>query len=152
MVSYGSDIVRCGITYPEVRVDANLSSDYSAIRSAMARIGSRPIQGHTHIGEGIDTGLGVLRGRSARRFAVKTMVVMTDGLQNGGTPAIDAARRARRLEITIHTITFGSGANQADMQQVAATTGGRHFHAPSPAELERVFKEIAHTLPVLTTE
>ena len=152
MVSYGSDIVRCGITYPEVRVDANLSSDYSAIRSAMARIGSRPIQGHTHIGEGIDTGLGVLRGRSARRFAVKTMVVMTDGLQNGGTPAIDAARRAKRFEITIHTITFGSGANQADMQQVAATTGGKHFHAPSPAELERVFKEIAHTLPVLTTE
>jgi hypothetical protein len=152
MVSYGSNFVRCGITYQEVSVDADLTGDYSAIRGALARLSSRPMQGHTHIGEGIDSGIGVLRGRSARRFAVKTMILMTDGIQNGGTRAIDAARRASRREITIHTITFGDGAAQADMQQVAAATGGRHFHAPSPAELVDIFEEIANTLPVLTTE
>jgi hypothetical protein len=152
MVSYGSEFVRCKIYYPEVRVDSDLTTDYSTIRSAIDGIGNRPIQGHTHIGEGIDAGIGVLRGRKSRRFAVKTMILMTDGLQNGGTKAIDAARRARSREIVIHTITFGANAAQADMQQVAAATGGKHFHAPTPSDLERIFKEVALTLPVLTTE
>ena len=38
------------------------------------------------------------------------------------------------------------------MQDVAAATGGRHFHAPTAQDLVRIFKEIASTLPVLLTE
>ena len=35
---------------------------------------------------------------------------------------------------------------------MAAAAGGKHFHATSQAELTKIFKEIAATLPVLTTE
>jgi hypothetical protein len=38
------------------------------------------------------------------------------------------------------------------MRDVAAATGGKHFHAPSGEELLRIFEEIARTLPVLQTE
>jgi hypothetical protein len=80
------------------------------------------------------------------------MVLMTDGIQNGGTLAIVAARRAAAKDIVVHTITFSDAALQAPMQEVAAATGGRHFHASDPRELVEVFKEIAATLPILTTE
>jgi hypothetical protein len=38
------------------------------------------------------------------------------------------------------------------MQDVAAATGGKHFHAPNAEELVKIFKEIAATRPVLLTE
>jgi hypothetical protein len=38
------------------------------------------------------------------------------------------------------------------MKAVAEATGGRHFHAPDAKALEAIFREIASTLPVLTTE
>jgi hypothetical protein len=52
----------------------------------------------------------------------------------------------------IHTITFSSDADIRRMQDVAAATGGKHFHAPNAEELVKIFKEIAATLPVLLTE
>jgi hypothetical protein len=38
------------------------------------------------------------------------------------------------------------------MRDVAAATGGLHFHAPDAARLEAIFREIASTLPVMLTE
>jgi hypothetical protein len=38
------------------------------------------------------------------------------------------------------------------MEDVAAATGGQHFHAPTFEDLKTIFKQIASTLPVLTTD
>ena len=54
------------------------------------------------------------------------------------------------MDIVIHTITFSSDADIKRMEDVAAATGGRHFHAPTFEDLKKIFKEIASTLPVLT--
>jgi hypothetical protein len=118
----------------------------------MNRIGSRHIGGFTAISAGIDDGVRVLTGSKARRLAAHTMILLTDGLQNRGRPAVNAARDAARRDIVIHTITFSSEADQRSMRDVAAATGGKHFHAPSGEELLRIFEEIARTLPVLQTE
>jgi len=152
MVSYGSDLRRCNIDYPETRLESDLVRNYSPLRAAMARIGSRPVQGATHIGEGIIEGTKVLTGRRARAFSFKTMILMTDGIQNGGSSPVQAARQAARRDIVIHTITFSDEADQRAMRDVALATGGRHFHASDPQELIDVFREIAATLPILTTE
>jgi hypothetical protein len=37
------------------------------------------------------------------------------------------------------------------MKDVAAATGGQHFHAPTATELVKIFKKIASTLPVMLT-
>jgi hypothetical protein len=65
---------------------------------------------------------------------------------------VPAATAADGQDIIIHTVTFGDGANQTDMQAVADATGGRHYHAPDEETLEDIFREIALTLPVLLTE
>jgi hypothetical protein len=57
-----------------------------------------------------------------------------------------------RANITINTVTFGDNADQRRMQDVAAATEGKHYHAPDAAALEQIFREIASTLPVMLTE
>jgi hypothetical protein len=80
------------------------------------------------------------------------MILMTDGIHNQGPEPVISARAAAGKDIVIHTITFSSDADIKRMQDVAAATGGQHFHAPDAQELVRIFREIAATLPVLLTE
>ncbi len=118
----------------------------------MASLSSKPVKGNTSISAGIDDGIKVLTGKKIRPFAVKTMIVMTDGIHNLGPEPVLSARNAAKKDILIHTITFSSDADIKRMEDVAAATGGRHFHAPTAADLARIFKEIASTLPVMLTD
>ena len=52
----------------------------------------------------------------------------------------------------VHTITFGSGADQTRMADLAAMRNGQHFHAPDNATLIDIFRDIAATLPVVMTK
>lgn len=152
LVSYSSDIEQCRFRYNESDVNSDLVKDYAVIRGEMSQIGRRPLAGFTAISAGIDDGVRVLTGRQSRRLAAHTMVLLTDGLQNRGRPAVNAARDAAREDIVIHTVTFSNEADERSMRDVAEATGGQHFHAPSGEELIRIFEEIARTLPVLQTE
>lgn len=152
LVSYSSNETQCGIRYKMSEIDSDLVSNYNVIRDEMDRIGSRPVEGHTAIGAGVDDGIRVLTGSKVRPFAVRTMILMTDGRHNTGPEPIISARRAAKEGIVIHTITFSDEADIRRMEAVAAATGGRHFHAPNAKELERIFREIAATLPVLLTQ
>jgi Mg-chelatase subunit ChlD len=152
LVSYSSAGSGCGITFTTSDINAQLAFDYTRIRDEMARLTSRPVQGSTAISAGIDNGVRELTSRRARRYAVKTMVVMTDGLHNTGREPILSADDAARAKITINTVTFGNDADLTRMRAVADATGGKHYHAPDAATLEQIFREIASTLPVMLTE
>jgi Ca-activated chloride channel homolog len=152
LVSYSSNITQCGFTYKISEINSDLVGDYTAIRNAMKAISSKPVKGSTAISAGIDDGIKVLTGTKIRPFAVKTMIVMTDGIHNLGAEPVLSARKAAKKDIVIHTITFSSDADIKRMKDVADATGGRHFHAPTAADLARIFKEIASTLPVLLTD
>lgn len=129
-----------------------LTEDYDAIRGEMAEFMTRGIGGSTAIGEGLRRGIAAITGAGARPFAIKTIVLMTDGLHNSGVEPVTIARQAADLDITVHTISFSAGADQTRMRQVARITGGQHFHADTAVDLSEVFREIARTLPVLLTE
>jgi Ca-activated chloride channel homolog len=152
LASYSSKTKECGRDYNLSDINSDLVADYAVIRGEMNRIGSAPVKGSTCISAGIDEGLKVLTGANTRPFAIKTMIVMTDGIHNHGAEPIISARKAAKQDIVIHTITFSSDADIKRMKDVAAATGGLHFHAPDAQELVRIFKEIAKTLPVLLTE
>lgn len=152
LVSYSSAGIGCGTSFTTSDVNAPLSLDYTLIRDEMARLSSGPVQGRTAISAGIDNGVNVLTGKDIRRYAVKTMVVMTDGLHNTGREPILSARDAAKRGITVNTVTFSVDADLARMKAVAEATGGRHFHAPDATALEDIFREIAATLPVMLTE
>lgn len=129
--------------------DVQLTDNLTLINNAMDRM---PVDGFTNISGGIDAGGRVIaRGRS-RDFVERTMIVLTDGLQNRGRPARLAAQDQAALGTTIHSITFGRDADQRAMREVATIGGGRFFHADNGLELRRVFEEIALTLSTILTE
>jgi hypothetical protein len=152
LCSYSSNTTECGNKYKISQIDSDLVGDYSTIRSCMESLGSKPVKGSTAISAGIDEGIKVLTGKKTRPFAVKTMVLMTDGIHNLGAEPVKSAQQAAKKDIVIHTITFSNEADIKRMQDVAKATGGRHYHAPTAADLSRIFKEIASTLPVLLTD
>jgi hypothetical protein len=152
LVSYASDNCWCSSCNNESDIDQNLTVDLDLIVRAAEKIGDRNFNGMTAISAGIDDGVRVLTGPAARPFAAKTMIVMTDGHQNAGRPPEAAAADAARLGITVHAITFSAGANQTQMQKVAAAGNGKHYHADDQADLEAIYREIALTLPVMFTE
>jgi len=153
LVSYASGGTWCSLVNNETDLDRSLTGDLSQVTSAVSAISSRVFNGGTKIGAGIERGTQVLTNpATARPFARKTMIVMTDGYQTSGVSPVTAAEAAASLGITVHTITFGTDPDHPQMQEVAAAGGGQHFHAASAAELQQVFQEIALALPVLLTE
>ncbi len=152
LVSYSRAGRQCGLRFTTSDIHSRLDFSFRRIRNEMARLSSQPVSGATNIYAGIENGIRVLTGRRSRPFAMRTMVVMTDGRHNSGPEPIVAARRAARQRITIHTVTFSNEADFRRMRQVAAATGGQQFHAPDAAALEQIFRQIASTLPVLITD
>lgn len=125
-----------------------LTQNLNTIRSAVSTL--QP-NGFTAIGLGLQTGVNsLLRDPLTRPFAVKTIIVMTDGQHNAGPSPIVTVASAVAAQQTVHTITFSPDANQQLMQAVAeATEGGRHFHANDDTDLTEAFRTIARNLSVV---
>ena len=129
----------------------------------MATLSGQKWNGRTNIAAGITKGTQALTSASARPFAAKTMVLMSDGAANepggcGSTgcaqafdAAVNAAIAAADQDIIIHTVTYGE-ANPGLMEDIAEATGGNHYIAPDAASLQDIFEEIALTLPVVFTD
>ena len=109
--------------------------------------------GGTAIGRGMESGINALLAADARPYAAKTMVVMTDGIHNTGVSPLTVANNFMgSYMLTIHTVTFGNGADQNLMGQVANAGGGKHYHASNGSELISIFEEIANNLPTILTQ
>ena len=152
----------------QARLDFNLqkSSDddgqspyvadgYPNIRRRIA--GITP-DGGTAVGDGMLEGLPPLIPNDdstslARPFAAKTIVVLTDGVSNSGSNPGDAVEEiVGEANVTIHTVTFSAGADQAAMREVAKAGHGRHYHDDNGDNLAAIFEEIANNLPTILTE
>lgn len=129
--------------------DAQLTTNLNSIIAAIAGL---RLGGFTSISRGMQAGRNVaLNGRPAK-FVERTMIVMTDGQHNRGIEPREVARVLAADEVTIHTITFGAGADIARMSEVASIGGGRHFHALNEEELVEAYREIALTLGTMLTD
>ena len=133
-----------------------ISKGYPNIRRLIAEI--TPLGG-TAVGDGMLEGLPPLipndddSSSLARPFAVKTIVVLTDGVSNSGTDPGDAVSEiVGEADVTIHTVTFTPGADQEAMQAVADAGHGRHYHDDDGARLVAIFEEIANNLPTILTQ
>ena len=131
-------------------LDITLQTDYSLI---MAEINTLYANGATAIGDGMSAGIPSLLDASARPYAAKTLLVMTDGVHNTGTDPEDVAEDiVANYDVTIHTITFGSGADQTKMYDVATIGGGDYYHAADAEELRTTLEEIANNLPTIVIQ
>ncbi|MEO8494397.1 MAG: vWA domain-containing protein [Planctomycetota bacterium] len=136
-------------------IDQSLTSNYGLIMTGMDGYTQSFCSGYTDIGGGIKQATNAFAGGSARPWASKVIVVLTDGIQTapgGGTNPKTAAKNAAAQGIMIFTVTFSDEANQPAMQRVAQIGLGKHFHAATSADLVIVFREIAKSLPTLLTQ
>ncbi len=129
--------------------DVPLTKDLPRINAGLGRLVPA---GATSISSGISAGQRIMQNSRSGRFVERTMIVMTDGLHNTGRSPIFAAQEVAAEGVTIHTITFGAGADQRGMQQVAAIGSGKHFHANNGTQLDAVFREIALTMSTIITK
>lgn len=131
-------------------LDSWLEKDHSNVRSTILGLN---VGGATGIGNGMQEGMKALLDSAARPFAAKTMVVMTDGIHNSGISPVSVANSLiGSYNLTIHTVTFGSGADESLMGTVADIGGGDHYHADDADELITIFEEIANNLPTILTQ
>lgn len=128
----------------------DLTPDLQAIRDEFA---NEAPGGFTAIGQGLESGLdSILNDPASRPFALKSVIVMTDGNQNTGISPDIVARNAEGNDVVIHAITFSEGANQALMADVAEIGNGIHLHADNNEELLEAFQTIARQLQVVLIE
>lgn len=159
MVTWASDInagsletLLTGLTSPAVAFEEPLSTNLAPIRGVLTRRSGAPMLGGTNMAGGIDAGVQVLTAKDVRPMAVKTMILMTDGMWNRGRSPIDAAKDAKAAGIIIHVVSLLPQADVPDLDQIASITGGRRYRANNAAQLKAAFEEIARTAPVMLTE
>ncbi len=132
--------------------DVELTSNHASVLNALTGYSAAFNGGGTNIGSGIDSGLATFTTGFERSWAIKVIVLLTDGIHYTGTNPVSAANRARDNSVVIYTVTFSEEADQAKMQTVADRTGGLHYHANTGTELMSAFQAIANRLPTLLTE
>jgi Mg-chelatase subunit ChlD len=142
---------RCSMTVYDT--DANkeiqMTTNLQSINRRLDQLGPR---GMTAIGRGMQVGLTTFNDPQARPFALRAMIVMTDGHHNTGVHPSNVISATRQSNVTVHTITFSPGANQATMRNLARDGGGIHIHADNNAQLIAAFRDIARQLSVLLIE
>jgi Ca-activated chloride channel family protein len=144
------------------------SVDREAARAALAQL---RLGAGTAIGDAITRALQIVSqpaqpGGGRREVLPASILLLSDGAQTvGGVTPAQAAQRARRLGVPISTIALGTrdarvrvplpgGLTQLvsvppdprTLRQVAQTTGGRFFQAPTAEELEQVYGELGSRL------
>lgn len=133
----------------QATTDVQLTDRLREISAGLKRLKPR---GRTSISRGMEAGESIINAGRSEEFVERTLIVMTDGKHNEGPDPSGVATRLAADNVQIHTITFGRGADQQRMRNIAAIGGGRHFHALSRDELVEAYREIALTLGTVITE
>lgn len=149
--------------YPDLACPPTLDHQF-LIESVDAVRPARPGDDGTNIGDAVALGLDALRATTAPK---KVLVLLTDGENEPAVPnpldPVEAARLARALGVTLHTIAVGApggliraaeadtrlpitreseGPNLPMLQRLAEIAGGRSFAATDADALRDVFETI----------
>ncbi len=149
-------------------VQSPLSFDTSTVERFLleARIGFAGQE--TAIGDAIGLAVKRLKERPADS---RVLILLTDGQDTASSvQPLDAAKLAANLGIRIYTIGIGADAltlpglfgssfgarqvnpsaelDEATLQDIASTTGGRYFRARNPAELVQIYQLLDELEPV----
>jgi Ca-activated chloride channel family protein len=120
----------------------------------------------TAIGDAVALALRVGQPEGNAERPPRAIVVFSDGARDGGrVEPVDAAQQARRQGIPVHTVLVGTPdgvveeeltggfrriirvpPNPQTLEQVASTSGGTFFQAPSAEGLRQVYEELGSRL------
>lgn len=123
----------------------------NSIEGALNALEAVPMMGGTNMSAGLDLAVAQMTSNTSSALANKIIILLSDGVWNGGRDPVESAEDAAAEGITVHTISMLSR-DQETLEQVAAMTGGRFFSANDDTELAAAFFELARTLPVVLTD
>lgn len=164
----------------ESTLDQQLSENFSQTGTAIGGPTSGLVaDGFTNIASALcRSRQEVLSPRAGNRGA-RVVILLSDGRTNtrrdpvtcamAGPPGVDAgsefstgsvsdqqareeAQKLADAGVTLYTISLGTQTNPAAMTQMAQMTGGRHYIAPTAADLDEVFQQIAAQIPIALVE
>lgn len=121
-----------------------LSGNRTALRAAIGALGTGP---GTRMETGLATALAEMESPRRRSGNTPVIVLLTDGRQDGEPElALAQAARARGQGIAVFTIGLGADVDRAFL---AGLAGGpaRAFLAPSTADLEGIYRQVAFQVP-----
>ena len=129
-------------------LDRTLTFDKDSVKSSISALRAL---GSTAIGSGIQTANNHIAaaGRKSTKWAE---VLLSDGMNNAGINPVTAANDAKSKGIVIYTIGLGSDADNATLSNIANITGGKYFFAPTGADLNKIYLEIARELLAVEQE
>jgi Mg-chelatase subunit ChlD len=158
LVTYSETYSFGNYSAAEATLDVPLTSNYTATMTAMNSYGQGPLLGDTNISAGLTMAQTALTGSLARATADRTIILLTDGVPTEGNLNIASVVQSIRTssDIVTHVITFSaeaaSGSNATMMQDAAADGNGMYFNAPTAAQLQQAFQDIADSLPAVLTD
>ncbi|HEV2360014.1 MAG TPA: VWA domain-containing protein [bacterium] len=97
----------------------------------------------------------------ADRLPPATVVLLSDGQSNRGTPPEDAATVARQLHVRVYTVGLGSPEgtflelggrgifvrlDEETLKEIAEVTGGAYWRVSSSSELNRVYSRLGRVI------
>jgi hypothetical protein len=153
VASFASDYSAAGVNNVAASLDQALTNVPASVKAAAHSYDNKIFNGMTNTCAGLDAGIAELtHATRARPYAGKTLVFLTDGFRTAGNDPIPSAQYAATMNIVIYTVSFGANFNQSELIAIANATGGKHYHAPDPATLNAIFREIALTTSVMLTK
>ncbi len=133
--------------------DLGFSTSMTSVYNAVHYYTTRNFSGGTGMSDGMSRANGVLMGSSARTYAKKIMILMSDGDWNEGSNPETYAATLASNNITVHTISFlASGSGTTVLRNIANTTGGKFYSATDAASLTAAWQDLAYSLPIVLTK
>jgi hypothetical protein len=105
-------------------------------------------EGRTAIGEGIDTGMTLLRRQSTSERRNKVLMVFTDGESNSGRNPMQSLDDATRGGTRVHVVgvdlaqEIKRSARVKELVEAVGSRGGRYYAAESAADLDNAARSL----------
>jgi Ca-activated chloride channel family protein len=128
-------------------VQVPFTQDLTATRILLNETAVRMAGPRTAFGDAIGLGITMFERSEVES---RVMIALTDGNDTGSkVPPLQASKIARDNDIVIHVVGVGdptaTGEEKLDeetLEDVAATTGGRYFHAADRDQLQEIYTEL----------
>jgi hypothetical protein len=155
VVTYAESYTFGTYTSTQATLDVPLTADLTLVTAAMNNWGSKALLGNTNIEAGLTLAQNELLSSRARSTADRTVILLTDGVATSGNSNVPnlAASLCAKASSIVTTIAFGgqasAGAPQQAMAGAAQQGNGTFYNAPTAAQLQAAFIQIADSLPAV---